>query len=205
MVKVCWGSQAECPGSVGQLRLRVFGKATWRRSDLLENASVQQSWATWHQGKQRYKDISTAVPPARAWHNTALHFHKDLGLVMLLTSSTRLKPFWPLLQAKIKKKETEFKVVLSDTWLISTYVNHTPFRHPVPMGPVVTGTSTFIISILNPTTKELSTQWKHFCAACPVILLQPDSAVVQPRCAVIFRGTRLLFFSLPVVSVLQLI
>lgn len=97
VVRVCWGSQAECPGSAGQLRLGAFGRATWRRSDLLENASVQQSWATWHHGKQRYKDISTAVPPARAWHNTTLHFHKDLGLVMFLTSSKRLKPFWPLL------------------------------------------------------------------------------------------------------------
>lgn len=37
----------------------------------------------------------------------------------------------------------------------SIYVNHTPFHRPAPMTPVVTGTSTFISSMLNPTTKEL--------------------------------------------------
>lgn len=90
--------------------------------------------------------------------------------------------------------------------LINIYLCQSkPFSPSCSRAPVVTGTSTFITSTPNPTTKELWTQWKHLCACCLVFPFQADFPVVLSRCTVIFRGITLLFFSLPVVSVLQLI
>lgn len=51
MVKVCFGSQAESPlWCIGKQRLGVFGQATWRTQDLLEN-DVGLCRA-WYHGKQ---------------------------------------------------------------------------------------------------------------------------------------------------------
>lgn len=134
----------------------MFGKATRRRSDLPENASVQQSWATWHHGKQRYKGISTAVPPARAWHNTALHFHKDLGLLMFLTSSERLKPFWPLLEAKIVSEEGDRIQSGAVRHLINIHICQShPFSPSCPHGPCGSWKQNIHHFRTESTTKEL--------------------------------------------------
>lgn len=85
-------------------------------------------------------------------------------------------------------------MVLSDTWLNlhKSIIALFTILPPWPLWSLEPAHSTLPYRI--PTARNCGCSGNTSCAACLVSLPQPGSAVVQPRCTVIFRGTTLLFF-----------
>lgn len=177
---LCWAAETQGFWKGYMKEIRPFGKCQCPAE--LGNMAP---WKTKVQGHFH----SCAPSKGLAQHSSALPQRPWPGYVFDLLYEAEAFLASALDKKLFQKKETEFKVVLSDTWL-------NPHMSIISLFTIL---PPWLLWLLEPAYSSLP-YWippprSCGCSGNTSVQLQPDSGVVQPRCAVIFRGTTLPFFS----------